>query len=248
MEFMFFAVAGFVAQFIDGALGMAYGVTCASLLLAFGFSPVQVSASVHLAEVVTSGVSGHFHWKLGNVHKELFRNLVWPGMAGGALGAYLLSSLPADLIKPWIAVYLGLIGVRILMKARNGVPTVPPSVHSLKALGFAGGMLDALGGGGWGPIVTSTLVGRGHEPRLAIGSVNRAEFFVTLVQSATFTMTIGLGNWVIVAGLCVGGALAAPLAAVVAQRVAAQHLMIAVGILIVVLSMRTLFTTLGAYL
>lgn len=240
MEFLLFAVAGFVAQSIDGALGMAYGVTCSSLLLAFGFSPASASASVHMAEVVTSGISGHFHWRLGNVDQALFRNLVWPGMIGGAIGAYALSSISGEAIRPYIALYLGFMGIRILVKAWNGRPPAVPTSHRVEALGFAGGFLDAMGGGGWGPIVTSTLVGQGHEPRLAIGSVNRAEFFVTIVQSATFTVALGLNHWPVVLGLCVGGALAAPFAAMMARRIKARHLMVAVGLLIVLLSLRSL--------
>jgi uncharacterized membrane protein YfcA len=237
-------VGGFVAQLIDGALGMAYGVTCTSLLLAFGYSPAVASASVHMAEVVTSGVSGHFHWRLGNVEPLLFRNLVWPGMIGGALGAYTLASLPGDALKPWIAVYLALMGARILIKAWNGRPPVVATKQRVEVLGFTGGLLDAIGGGGWGPIVTSTLVGRGHEPRKAIGSVNRAEFFVTLVQSATFIVVLGSTTWRVVLGLCLGGALAAPLAAHMAKRLRPELLMLAVGILIIILSVRTLVTSL----
>ncbi len=244
MDLLLFAIAGFVAQLIDGALGMAYGVTCTSLLLAFGYAPAAASASVHMAEVVTSGVSGHFHWRLGNVDSALFRSLLWPGMLGGAIGAYTLASLPGDAVKPWIAVYLAFMGIRILVKAWNGGPPKVVTSHRVEALGLIGGCLDAIGGGGWGPIVTSTLVGRGHEPRVAIGSVNRAEFFVTLVQSATFVLTIGLGNWRVVLGLCAGGALAAPLAAHMARRIAPAHLMVGVGVLIILLSLRTLLTSL----
>jgi uncharacterized membrane protein YfcA len=228
---------------IDGALGMAYGVSCTSLLLAFGYQPAAASASVHMAEIVTSGVSGHFHWRLGNVNPALFHNLVWPGMVGGALGAYVLSALPGDALKPWVAIYLAVMGVRILIKGLNGRPVTPATTTRVEALGFVGGLMDAIGGGGWGPIVTSTLVGSGHEPRFAIGSVNRAEFFVTVVQSATFVLTIGFGNWPVVLGLCAGGALAAPLAATVTRRLQATHLMIAVGVLIVVLSAWTLIAS-----
>jgi uncharacterized membrane protein YfcA len=244
MDFLSFALAGFVAQTIDGALGMAYGVSCTSMLLAFGYSPAAASASVHMAEIVTSGISGHFHWRLGNVDPALFRNLVWPGAIGGAIGAYTLSALPGDALKPWIAVYLAFMGIRILVKAWNGHAPRLMATKRVEALGFVGGLLDAMGGGGWGPIVTSTLVGRGHEPRMAIGSVNRAEFFVTVVQSATFIVTIGLNNWPVVLSLCVGGAAAAPMSALMARRLRAEQLMVAVGVLIVVLSLRSLVTSL----
>jgi uncharacterized membrane protein YfcA len=241
MELLWFALAGFFAQLIDGALGMAYGVTCTSLLLTFGYPPAAASASVHMAEMVTSGVSGHFHWRLGNVDPVLFRNLVWPGMIGGAIGAYALASLPGDAMKPWVAVYLAVMGVRIVIRALKGPAALRTSPHRVEALGFAGGLLEAMGGGGWGPIVTSTLVGRGHTPRTAIGSVNRAEFFVTLVQSAAFITVIGIGNWPVVLALSAGGAAAAPLAAHVARGVKAEHLMMAVGLLILLLSLRTIW-------
>jgi len=239
LDLALLALAGFVAQIIDGALGMAYGVTCTSLLLAFGFTPAAASASVHTAELVTSGISGHFHWRLGNVDRQLFKNLVWPGMIGGAVGAYVLSNVRAETVAPWISIYLGIMGLRLLYKAWHGVVT-RPRLLPIEVLGFAGGLLDAIGGGGWGPIVTSTLVGQGEEPRRAIGSVNRAEFFVTLAQSATFMLTIGITNWRIIAALCIGGGLAAPLAAVVATRVPAKALMILVGRLIVTLSLGSL--------
>jgi uncharacterized protein len=244
LDFLLFALTGFVAQCIDGALGMAYGVSCTSLLLAFGYSPAAASASVHMAEIVTSGISGHFHWRLGNVDPALFRNLVWPGMIGGAIGAYALSAVSGETLKPWIAVYLAFMGIRIIARALNGGTPAHVTSRRVEALGFVGGLMDAIGGGGWGPIVTSTLVGRGHEPRMAIGSVNRAEFFVTVVQSATFVLTIGVGSWPVVLGLCLGGAVAAPLAATMARRLKATHLMIAVGVLIVLLSMRTLIAAL----
>ena len=238
MDLLTFGIAGFTAQAVDGALGMAYGVTCTSLLLAFGYSPVAASASVHMAEIVTSGVSGHFHRRFGNVNSTLFRNLAGPGMIGGAVGAYVLASMPADAIKPVVAMYLGLMGLRILIRAWVGPRPKLIAAPRIGMLGFTGGLPDAMGGG-WGPIVTSTL-GCGHDPRTAIGSVNRAEFFVTVVQSATFIFTIGLGNWRVVAGLCLGGAMAAPLAAVMARRLEAEHLMVAVGCLIVLVSLQTL--------
>ena len=244
MELALFAAAGFAAQLIDGALGMAYGITCSSLLLAFGFTPASASASVHAAELVTSGISGHFHWRLGNVDKRLFARLVWPGMIGGAIGAYVLSNVSAAAVTPWVAIYLALMGMRILYTAWRS-PPLNASPKRVEVLGFAGGLLDAMGGGGWGPIVTSTLVGQGQEPRRAIGSVNRAEFFVTLAQSATFLLAIGLTEWRAIVALCIGGALAAPLGALVAKRVAPQPLMVFVGVLILALSARTLYAVLG---
>ncbi len=247
MEIIYFALAGFLAQLVDGALGMAYGVTCNSLLLAFGYPPAAASASVHLAEVATSGVSGHFHWRLGNVDRQLFKALVVPGMLGGVIGAWTLSRLPGDTIRPWIAVYLGLMGLRILYQAIRIAPLIQPRMRRVRWLGFVGGLMDAIGGGGWGPIVTSTLVGHGHDPRMAIGSVNRAEFFVTVAQSFAFAWAIGVGNWRVVVGLCLGGVIAAPLGAHLARWVKAETLMRLIGVVIILLSLRTIALSFGAW-
>ena len=245
MDILNFAIAGFLAQLVDGALGMAYGVTCNSLLLSFGYPPAAASASVHLAEIATSGVSGHFHWRLGNVDRALFTALVIPGTVGAVLGAAALSILPGETVRPWIAVYLGVMGVRILYKAIRTSPIARPRLPRLRVLGFVGGLMDAMGGGGWGPIVTTTLVGSGHDPRVAIGSVNRAEFFVTLAASFTFAWSIGISNWRVVLGLCLGGVLAAPLGAHVTRWVKAETLMTLIGVLIIILSVRTVAISLG---
>jgi uncharacterized membrane protein YfcA len=236
--------AGFVAQLIDGALGMAYGVTCSSLLLNFGYSPLSASAAVHMAEVVTSGVSGHFHWRLGNVDRLLFRRLLWPGIAGGVLGAYALSRLPAERLTPFIAAYLFVMGARIIYKAIASRQDRRAGPGQVEIIGFAGGLCDAMGGGGWGPIVTASLVGNGHDPRMAIGTANRAEFFVTIAQAATFVGAIGIGGWRTAAALCVGGALAAPLAALATRRLEPRRLMLFVGLLVAMLSLRTLWLSL----
>jgi len=223
---------------------MAYGITCSSLLLTFGYSPLSASAAVHMAEVVTSGVSGHFHWRFGNVDPQLFRRLLWPGVIGGVLGAYGLSRLPAERLTPFVALYLFAMGARIIYKAiaRRAAPPAEP--RRIEGIGFAGGLFDALGGGGWGPIVTASLVGSGHEPRMAIGTANRAEFFVTVAQSATFIAAIGFGGWRTAAALCVGGVLAGPLAAHAARRLDPRRLMLIVGLLVAILSLRTLWLSL----
>jgi len=244
MDFLYFVAAGFIAQLIDGSLGMAYGVSCTSMLLAFGFPPAAASASVHTAEIVTSGLSGHFHWRFGNVDPQLFRSLVWGGVVGGAVGAFVLSNAPGDRLRPWIAVYLIAMGVRILYKALGRVPPVTRPSAGLPWLGFVGGLCDAIGGGGWGPIVTSTLVGRGNDPRLAIGSVNRAEFFVTLVQAMTFAAFLGLTHLDVVIALSLGGALAAPAAAYAVRHIQPRPLMLAIGIVIVAISGWTLIDAL----
>ena len=238
-----FAIVGFVAQLIDGALGMAYGVSSNTFLLSMGVPPAAASASVHAAEIFTTAVSGLSHWRLGNVDRELLRRLLVPGVVGGVVGAYLLTSVPGDTIKPFIAAYLAVMGLIIILKAVRRQQATEARSH-LVPLGLAGGFFDAIGGGGWGPIVTSTLVARGNAPRYVIGSVNLSEFFVTLSESVVFILTIGLVHWQVIAGLIIGGVIAAPLAAYVCKRVPTRPLMILIGILIIALSIRTVILSL----
>jgi uncharacterized membrane protein YfcA len=242
-DILIYVAVGFVAQMIDGALGMAYGVSSTTFLLSTGVGPALASASVHMAEVFTTLVSGLAHLRFGNVDRMLFRKLVVPGVLGGVLGAYVLSELPGDAIKPYVAVYLMLMGLRILWKAWRRQEKSARVVKHVFPLGLVGGFFDAIGGGGWGPIVTSTLVANGHNPRISVGSVNLAEFFVTFSQSVVFLITIQLTNWQIIAGLITGGVIAAPLAALVCRRLSARKLMFFVGVLIVTLSLRTLALT-----
>ncbi|MDQ8697380.1 sulfite exporter TauE/SafE family protein [Hyphomicrobium sp. LHD-15] len=243
-EVLLYVIIGFVAQMIDGAIGMAYGVTASSVLLSAGVPPATASACVHAAETFTTGASGLAHWKLGNVDRKLIWRLAVPGMIGGAIGAYALSEFDGDTLKPYISVYLLLLGLVIIWKALVRRPLEAPQPRSVAPLGFAGGLLDAMGGGGWGPIVASSLLGQGATPRYAIGSVNLAEFFVTLTISVTFFFTIGLGLWPIITGLVVGGVIAAPFAALAAKHVPAKLLMLVVGCVVIGLSLRTLYLTL----
>lgn len=239
-----FAAFGFLAQIIDGTLGMAYGVSSTTLLLSIGLSPAAASASVHTAEIFTTAVSGLSHWRLGNVDTRLFKRLLIPGIIGGVVGAYLLTALPANIIKPFVSIYLAVMGVVILIKAlRRQTPDAPVTSH-VEPLGLIGGFFDAIGGGGWGPIVTSTLVARGNSPRFAVGSVSLAEFFVTLSESILFLLTIGLTHWKVVVGLLIGGVAAAPVAAYVCKRLPARALMLLVGVLIILLSLRTIYLAL----
>lgn len=243
-DFVLFVTVGFAAQLVDGAIGMAYGVSATTVLLSFGFPPATASASVHAAEVFTTGASGFAHWRLGNVDFRLFARLAVPGMIGGALGAFVLTELPGEKIRPLISVYLLLIGAFIFWKAIRGAVTLGAPPRRVAPLGLFGGFFDAIGGGGWGPIVTSTLLGRGTTPRYAIGSVSLAEFFVTSTVSVTFLATIGLELWPIIAGLIVGGVLAAPLAAYVTKKLPDRPLMLLVATVIVLLSLRQLIQTL----
>jgi uncharacterized protein len=243
---LWFAMVGFLAQMIDGALGMAYGVTATTVLLSLGVPPKFASASVHAAEVVTTGVSGLSHWAFGNVHIDLAKRLLVPGVLGAMLGAYVLSSIDGEAIKPWIAGYLGVMGIVIVWKAFSDVAM--SHVRSwLEPLGFVGGFADAIGGGGWGPIVTTTLVARGNSPRFTVGSVNLTEFFVTVAQSAVFLLMLRssyLDYWQALVGLLIGGAVAAPAAAIVTRHLPRRPFMVLVGLLILALSLRTIVKTL----
>jgi uncharacterized protein len=244
-SFLVFVGVGFVAQMIDGALGMAYGVSSNTFLLSIGISPSIASACVHMAEVVTTGISGISHWKLGNVDKEAFKKLIIPGVLGGIAGAYLLTSIDGNVIKPFISAYLLVMGLVILWKAFSKKRKEGRVITWITPLGLIGGFFDAIGGGGWGPIVTTTLVARGNNPRFSIGSVNSSEFFVTFAESVTFFFTIGglFTHWPIILGLLLGGAIAAPIAAIAAKHIPTKILMIMVGILIIVLSLRTILMT-----
>jgi uncharacterized protein len=201
--FYVYVAAGFVAQLVDGALGMAYGVTASSILLGFGLPVVTTSATVHTAECFTTGVSALSHRAFGNVSGLLFRRLVVPGVLGAILGAVVLSSFPNDVFKPFVFAYLIGMGALIVFKAfREFLPR--PITTNLIPLGFFGAFLDAWGCGGWGPIVASTLLVRGNDPRKTVGTVNAAEFFVTLAASATFVLAVGVSHWKIIGGWRLG--------------------------------------------
>lgn len=244
LTFLLYVVVGFVAQMIDGALGMAYGVSSNTFLLSLGIPPAAASASVHMAEVVTTGISGFSHWKLGNVDWKLVRRLLIPGVIGGVAGAYLLTSIDGNVIKPYISAYLLIMGGVIIYKAFTMKPKNKIDEYHgprISLLGLVGGFCDAIGGGGWGPVVTSTLVARGKHPRRTIGSVNFSEFFITLAESITFVLTLNFTQyWQVILGLLVGGAIAAPLAALLTNKLPLKTLMIFVGILIIGLSIRTI--------
>lgn len=229
--FWWFVLIGLGAQLIDGALGMAFGLVSSSILLSLGLPPAAVSASVHTAEVFTTGASGVSHLAMGNVEKRLFLRLALPGMVGGAIGAYVLTQLPGDAIRPFVHAYLLLLAVLILLRAAGRL--VPrQEVKRVSWLGFFAGLLDASGGGGWGPVATSTLLARGGQARTTIGTVNAAEFLVTLSISATFFLAMGFRHLEVVVGLLVGGMVAAPLAAVFVKYVRERWVLLAVGALV----------------
>jgi len=241
--FMLFMLIGFAAQLVDGALGMAYGLTASSFLMAAGLPPATASATVHFAETFTTGASAISHHRFGNIHSPLFKRLVIPGMIGAALGAYVLTSIDGDVIKPFVAAYLALMGVYVLVKSLREI--LPVAVQKkVGVLGFFGGLIDAIGGGGWGPIVTSTLLARGNHTRTTIGTVNAVEFFVALTSSAVFIATIGLQHWPIVLALALGGIAAAPIAGYITKHVPHRPMMFAVGLLIIAVSGTTLWRSL----
>lgn len=237
-DLLLYVAVGFAAQLVDGALGMAFGITTATLLTSLGLPPATASAAIHTAEVVTTGLSGGAHWKVGNVDKALLLRLAVPGVIGGCLGAYILTELPVPFVRLAVSTYLMAMGGVILWRAIKGRRPAGDPPKRVPLLGLAGGFLDAIGGGGWGPVVTTTLVGAGTRPRTAIGTANMAEFFVTIAIAATFVLTIGQGPWEVIAGLIGGGALAAPFAAIATRRIPDRPLMVLVGGLITLLSLR----------
>jgi uncharacterized membrane protein YfcA len=232
---------GVAAQLIDGALGMAYGVSASSFLMATGVSPAVASASVHISEVFTTGASALSHVALKNIKKELFGRMVIPGVLGAALGAYVLTSFNGDIVKPFVSAYLLVMGLLILRKV-----FYPPAPHvgKIKRVGWLallGAFLDSVGGGGWGPVVNSTLLGKGGlAPRYIIGTVNTVEFFVTFASAGVFTLFLGIDNFTVIGGLITGGVIAAPFGAVLVGKIKPNVLMVMVGLLIIFLSLQTL--------
>ncbi len=241
-----FVVVGFAAQLVDGALGMAFGLINSTLLISVvGVSPAVASASVHAVEVFTTAASGISHSLHRNVDWRLLPRIAVPGVIGGALGAYVLSSVDASVARPFVMAYLAAIGLYLLWRAWRG-RVEPKSPRVIEPLGLVGGFLDAAGGGGWGPVVTSNLLIQGAEPRRTIGTVNTAEFFVTATISATFFVQMGWAAFTLATlGLLVGGMLAAPLGGVLAKRVPARPLMAAVGALLTLTSAYTVWRALA---
>jgi uncharacterized protein len=248
------ALAGFAAQLVDGALGMAYGATSSTLVLAIGLNPAVASASVHLAELGTTLVSGASHWRFGNVDWRTVRRIGIPGAFGAFVGAVVLSSISGDVAAPWMAGVLLVLGLYILGRfAIRGAPRRAgrPYVRGryLAPLGLGAGFIDATGGGGWGPVATPTLLTTGKmEPRKVVGSVDTSEFLVALAASLGFLAALGSQGmrWSVVVALLIGGVLAAPFAAWLVQRVTARLLGSAVGGLIVITNTRTIFEVTGA--
>lgn len=245
-EFLWMFAVGFVAQMVDGALGMGYGVMSTTLLLSGGVNPVVVSGSVHTAEMFSSGASGYSHYKFGNVNKKLFKTLLIPGVIGAVCGALLLGFAGdryADWLRPVISAYTLALGIRILINAfKKKIKT--QKVKRAGWLAGAGGFLDSFGGGGWGPLVTSTLISKGRSPKYVIGSVSLTEFFVTFSSALTFFIILGVSHIETILGLIIGGFVAAPLAARLAGKLPVKKMFLGVGIIVIISSMRIIWNSL----
>ena len=243
-NFHWMVLAGFLAQLVDGALGMGYGVTSATILLSAGVNLASISGSIHTAEMFASGASGYSHYKFGNVNKKLFKALIIPGVIGAVLGAILLSKFgqtQAQYLRPVMAAYTLFLGIRILINAfRAQKATKKFKRHGL--LAGVGGFLDSFGGGGWGPIVTTTLITRGRSPRFVIGTVSITEFFVTLASAFTFFTLLGVSHWQVIVALILGGLIAAPLAAKLAGKLPRKTSFILVGVLVIVWSLKIILS------
>lgn len=241
-----FIAIGFGAQLIDGALGMAFGLINSTLLVSvMGLPPAVASASVHAVETFTTAASGISHTLHKNVNWKLFARLIIPGIIGGVLGAYVLSNIDASVARPFVMAYLIAIGLYLLFRAWRG-RVEPKTPRIIEPLGLVGGFLDAAGGGGWGPVVTSNLLVQGASPRETIGTVNTVEFFLTATISATFIGTLGFAAFTLqTLGILIGGLLAAPLGGVLAKRMPARPLMAMVGVLLTLTSAFSIYQALS---
>ncbi|PAK33792.1 sulfite exporter TauE/SafE family protein [Peribacillus simplex] len=251
-KLIIFAFIGFLAQLIDGSLGMAYGVTSTSLLLTFGIAPAVASASVHLSEVVTTAASGISHMKFGNVDRQALLKLIIPGSIGAFAGACFLSNLPGNVVRPYISIFLLILGVYVLFrflimsKTRSERKSINISRKKSIVLGLIAGFADATGGGGWGPITTPVLLSqKGVPARKVVGTVDTSEFAIAV--SATLGFLIALGwqevNWFWVIALMAGGIIAAPIAAWIVTKLPSYLLGVLVGGFIILTNARTLIAT-----
>ncbi|TAL42498.1 MAG: sulfite exporter TauE/SafE family protein [Chitinophagaceae bacterium] len=240
--FPIMVLAGFMAQLVDGALGMGYGVTSATILLSAGVNPAAISGSIHTAEMFASGASGYSHYKFGNVNKKLFKALLIPGILGAIGGAIMLVMLGnkyGNFIRPVIAGYTLILGIKFIMNAFREMKPRKNFKH-YRLLAGVGGFFDSFGGGGWGPIVTSTLINNGRSHKYVVGSVSLTEFFVTLASAFTFFTMIGVSHWQTILALVIGGLVAAPIAAKLAGKLPRKTAYILLGVLVIFWSIRIL--------
>jgi siroheme synthase-like protein len=241
--FYYFLGAGFVFAMIDGAIGMSYGVTSTTFSLSMGIPPASASMGVHLSEIMSNGIAGWMHYRLGNVNWRLFKLLLIPGAIGAVLGAYLLSSLErySMYTKPLVSLYTLILGTVILKKAfKSATKKSADKIKKVSLLGFGGGFIDAVGGGGWGSIVLSSLIAGGRHPRFSLGTVKLSRFFIALLSSLTFVTMLRSGHWDAVAGLIIGSALAAPIATRISNKISTKAIMVAVGIIVILTSLKSI--------
>jgi len=241
--FYWFLLGGFVFAMIDGAIGMSYGVTSTSFSLAMGIPPASASMAVHLSEILSNGIAGWMHYRFGNVNWKLFKLLLIPGIIGAVTGAYLLSSLEhySAYTKPFVSLYTLILGCVILSKAYQvKLKRGKDKIKKIPLLGLFGGFIDAVGGGGWGSIVLSSLIAGGRNPRFSLGTVKITRFFIALMSSLTFITMLNGAHWEAVAGLVIGSALASPIAAKVSNKISAKAIMVAVGIIVILVSLRSI--------
>lgn len=241
--FYYFLGAGFVFALIDGAIGMSYGVTSTSFSLSMGIPPGSASMGVHLSEIMSNGIAGWMHYRMGNINWKLFKLLLIPGIIGAVTGAYILSSLEhySQYTKPAVSLYTLILGLVILSKAFKTRRTKSSEkIKNISLLGLGGGFIDAVGGGGWGSIVLSTLIAGGRHARFSLGTVKLSRFFIALMSSITFITMLNSRHWEAVAGLVIGSAIASPVAAKISNRISAKAIMIAVAVIVILISIRSI--------
>ncbi|WP_426667281.1 TSUP family transporter [Mucilaginibacter sp. McL0603] len=241
--FYYFLGAGFVFAMIDGAIGMSYGVTSTTFSLSMGIPPASASMGVHLSEILSNGIAGWMHYRMGNINWKLFKMLLIPGIIGAVLGAYILSSLEhySTYTKPLVSLYTLILGIVIFKKAlKTGQKRTSAKIKRIPLLGFGGGFIDAVGGGGWGSIVLSTLIAGGRHPRFSLGTVKLSRFFIALMSSITFITMLSGARWEAVSGLVIGSALASPIAARISNKISAKAIMMAVAIIVILISVRAI--------
>jgi siroheme synthase (precorrin-2 oxidase/ferrochelatase)/uncharacterized membrane protein YfcA len=249
-RFYYFLGAGFVFAMIDGAIGMSYGVTSTTFSLSMGITPATASMGVHLSEILSNGIAGWMHYRMGNINWKLFRLLLIPGIIGAVLGAYILSSLEhySAYTKPFVSLYTLILGIIIFKKAlKVGQKRTTAKIKRIRLLGFGGGFIDAVGGGGWGSIVLSTLIAGGRHPRFSLGTVKLSRFFIALMSSLTFITMLNGARWEAVSGLVIGSALASPIAAKISNKISAKAIMMAVAIIVILISVRAIFKFFGVH-
>lgn len=233
---------GAVAALIDGSLGMAYGVTGTAFLLGYGISPVKAVAYIHIAEIFVSGSSGLNHWKIGNIDTKLFKKLLIPGIIGAILGALIIVKVKIPYLSIVISIYLLFMGIFLIAKAYSKIKLQFKQKNSVVIpLAVTGGFVDGAGGGGWGPVVTTSLLGGKMEPKKVIGTVNASEFFINLASAVSLLFLVKVTDWEALAGLIIGGFLVAPYAARVTSKMSVKMILTFVGVLITVISLRKIF-------